>query len=251
LSRENVYQQDKDIATCQRRLSAKIVMNKKAIGLGVILLGAGLFYFFDPGDILSLEWLKTNQSLLDTFYQANSLTVMTGFVALFLVIGLFLLPGATLLSVCSGAVFGLPLGPLLVSLGSTLGAVLAFFVARYILRDWVEERFGERLQPIQAGLCENDIHYILVLRLVPLFPFFLVNIAMGASQVSWKMFMLGTLLGKLPATWVYANAGSHLVSLRSLSDITSPGMMGALTLLGLLALTPVIYKQRQKSKRTG
>jgi uncharacterized membrane protein YdjX (TVP38/TMEM64 family) len=227
------------------------MMNKKAIGLGVILLGAGLFYFFDPGDILSLEWLKTNQSLLDTFYQANSLTVMTGFVALFLVIGLFLLPGATLLSVCSGAVFGLPLGPLLVSLGSTLGAVLAFFVARYILRDWVEERFGERLQPIQAGLCENDIHYILVLRLVPLFPFFLVNIAMGASQVSWKMFMLGTLLGKLPATWVYANAGRHLVSLRSLSDITSPGMMGALTLLGLLALTPVIYKQRQKSKRTG
>ena len=227
------------------------MMNKKAIGLGVILLGAGLFYFFDPGDILSLEWLKTNQSLLDTFYQANSLTVMTGFVALFLVIGLFLLPGATLLSVCSGAVFGLPLGPLLVSLGSTLGAVLAFFVARYILRDWVEERFGERLQPIQAGLCENDIHYILVLRLVPLFPFFLVNIAMGASQVSWKMFMFGTLLGKLPATWVYANAGSHLVSLRSLSDITSPGMMGALTLLGLLALTPVIYKQRQKSKRTG
>ncbi|HIE80893.1 MAG TPA: TVP38/TMEM64 family protein [Nitrospinaceae bacterium] len=227
------------------------MMNKKAIGLGVILLGAGLFYFFDPGDILSLEWLKTNQSLLDTFYQANSLTVMTGFVALFLVIGLFLLPGATLLSVCSGAVFGLPLGPLLVSLGSTLGAVLAFFVARYILRDWVEERFGERLQPIQAGLCENDIHYILVLRLVPLFPFFLVNIAMGASQVSWKMFMLGTLLGKLPATWVYANAGSHLASLRSLSDITSPGMMGALTLLGLLALTPVIYKQRQKSKRTG
>ena len=227
------------------------MMNKKAIGLGVILLGAGLFYFFDPGDILSLEWLKTNQSLLDTFYQANSLTVMTGFVALFLVIGLFLLPGATLLSVCSGAVFGLPLGPLLVSLGSTLGAVLAFFVARYILRDWVEERFGERLQPIQAGLCENDIHYILVLRLVPLFPFFLVNIAMGASQVSWKMFMLGTLLGKLPATWVYANAGSHLASLRSLSDIPSPGMMGALTLLGLLALTPVIYKQRQKSKRTG
>ena len=227
------------------------MMNKKAIGLGVILLGAGLFYFFDPGDILSLEWLKTNQSLLDTFYQANSLAVMTGFVALFLVIGLFLLPGATLLSVCSGAVFGLPLGPLLVSLGSTLGAVLAFFVARYILRDWVEERFGERLQPIQAGLCENDIHYILVLRLVPLFPFFLVNIAMGASQVSWKMFMLGTLLGKLPATWVYANAGSHLVSLRSLSDITSPGMMGALTLLGLLALTHVIYKQRQKSKRTG
>ncbi len=231
------------------QILAKLMMNKKGVGLGVILLGAGLFYFFGYGDFLSLQWLKTNQGSLDTFYQADSLTMMAGFVALFLVIGLFLLPGATLLSVCSGAVFGLPLGPLLVSLGSTLGAVLAFFVARYILRDWVEEKFGDRFQSVQAGLCENDIHYILVLRLVPLFPFFLVNIAMGASQVSWKMFMLGTLLGKLPATWIYANAGSHLASLRSISDIASPGMVGALTLLALLALTPVIYKQMQKPKK--
>jgi uncharacterized membrane protein YdjX (TVP38/TMEM64 family) len=220
-------------------------MNKKTIGLG-ILLGTGLFYFLDPDDSLNLEWLKENQEPLEAFYKANGLTVMAGFVALFLVIGLFLLPGATLLSVFSGAVFGLPLGPLLVSLGSTLGAVLAFFVARYILRDWVEERFGERLHPIHEGLCENDINYILVLRLVPLFPFFLVNIAMGVSPISWKVFMLGTLLGKLPATWIYANAGSHLASLRSLSDITSPEVLGALTLLGLLAITPVIFKQMQK-----
>jgi uncharacterized membrane protein YdjX (TVP38/TMEM64 family) len=220
-------------------------MNKKTIGL-VILLGTGLFYFLDLGDSLNLEWLKENQDPLEAFYKANGLTVMAGFVALFLVIGLFLLPGATLLSVFSGAVFGLPLGPLLVSFGSTLGAVLAFFVARYILRDWVEERFGERLHPIHEGLCENDINYILVLRLVPLFPFFLVNIAMGVSPISWKVFMLGTLLGKLPATWIYANAGSHLTSLRSLSDITSPEVLGALTLLGLLAITPVIFKQMQK-----
>ncbi len=217
----------------------------------MILLGASLFYFIGPGDSLNLEWLKDNQEPLETFYQANSLTVMVGFVALFLVIGLFLLPGATLLSIFSGAVFGLPLGPLLVSLGSTLGAVLAFFVARYILRDWVEERFGERLNPIHEGLCENDIHFMLVLRLVPLFPFFLVNIAMGVSPISWKVFMVGTLLGKLPATWIYANAGSRIASLQSISEITSPGMLGALTLLGLLILTPVIYKQMQKPQKTG
>jgi uncharacterized membrane protein YdjX (TVP38/TMEM64 family) len=226
-------------------------MNKKNIGLCVILLGTGLFYFLAPEGFLNLEWLKKNQGPLETFYKANGLTVMAVFVALFLVIGVFLLPGATLLSVFSGAVFGLPLGPLLVSLGSTLGAVLAFFVARYILKDWVEERFGGRLHPVQEGLCENGINYILVLRLIPLFPFFLVNIAMGVSQISWKVFMAGTLLGKLPATWIYANAGSQLASLRSLSDIISPGVIGALTLLGLLALTPVIYKQIQKSKRTG
>jgi uncharacterized membrane protein YdjX (TVP38/TMEM64 family) len=138
-----------------------------------------------------------------------------------------------------------------VSLGSTFGAVVAFFVARYILRDWVEERFGEKLIPIHESLCENDIHFMLVLRLVPLFPFFLVNIAMGVSPISWKVFLVGTLLGKLPAIWIYANAGSHLANLQSISAVTSPGMLGALTLLVLLVLTPVIYKQRQKPKKTG
>jgi uncharacterized membrane protein YdjX (TVP38/TMEM64 family) len=225
--------------------------NKKCIGLGLILLGAGLFYFMSPDSFLNLGWIRENQDAMELLYKSNSLPVMAGFIGLFLVIGLFLLPGATLLSVLSGAVFGLPLGPLLVSLGSVLGAVLAFFVARTILRDWVEERFGERLHPIHEGLYENGIHYILVLRLVPLFPFFLVNIAMGVSSVSWKVFMVGTLVGKLPATWIYANAGSHLASLQSLSDITSPSVLGALTLLGLLALTPVIYKQMLKQKSTG
>ena len=224
-------------------------MNKKYIGLCVILLGTSIFYFFEIGDFLSLEWLKDNQRLLELFYQSNGLIVMVYFVTLFLVIGLFLLPGATLLSVFAGAVFGLPLGPLLVSLGSTLGAVLAFYVARYILKSWVEERFGERLHPIQEGLCKNDIHYMLFLRLVPLAPFFLVNIAMGASRISWKVFMAGTLLGKLPAIWIYANAGSNLASLRSLSDINSPRVIVALALLCFLTLIPVIYKKIKNSKR--
>ena len=224
-------------------------MNKKHIGLCVILLGTSIFYFFEIGDFLSLERLKDNQGLLELFYQSNRLTVMVCFVALFLVIGLFLLPGATLLSVFSGAVFGLPLGPLLVSLGSTLGAMLAFYVARYILKNWVEERFGERLHPIQEVLCKNDIHYMLFLRLVPFAPFFLVNIAMGASRISWKVFMAGTLLGKLPAIWIYANAGSNLANLGSLSDINSPRVIVALTLLCLLTLIPVIYKKIKNSKR--
>jgi uncharacterized membrane protein YdjX (TVP38/TMEM64 family) len=226
-------------------------MNNKSIWLCMILLGASLFYFFGPYDSLRLEWLKHNQRPLETFYRGNGFTGMVGFVGLFLVIGLFLLPGATILSVLSGAVFGLPLGPLLVSLGSTLGAVLAFFVARYILRDWVEERYGEKLNPIHEGLCENDTHYILALRLVPVFPFFLVNIAMGVSPISWKVFMVATLLGKLPATWIYANAGTHLASLQSFSDITSPGMLMALTLLSLLILMPVIYKKIRKPKNIG
>lgn len=219
------------------------------MGLCVILFGASIFYFFEIDNFLSFEWLKDNQRLLEIFYQSNPLTVMVCFVSLFLFIGLFLLPGATLLSVFSGAVFGLPLGPLLVSVGSTLGALLAFYVARYILKNWVEERFGERLHPIQEGLCKNDIHYMLFLRLVPIAPFFLVNIAMGASQISWKVFMAGTLLGKLPAIWIYANAGSNLANLRSLADINSPRIIVALTLLCLLTLIPVAYKKIKNPKR--
>jgi uncharacterized membrane protein YdjX (TVP38/TMEM64 family) len=219
------------------------------MGLCVIFFGASIFYFFEIGNFLSFEWLKDNQRLLEIFYQSNPLTVMVCFVSLFLFIGLFLLPGATLLSVFSGAVFGLPLGPLLVSVGSTLGALLAFYVARYILKNWVEERFGERLHPIQEGLCKNDIHYMLFLRLVPIAPFFLVNIAMGASQISWKVFMAGTLLGKLPAIWIYANAGSNLANLRSLADINSPRIIVALTLLCLLTLIPVAYKKIKNPKR--
>ena len=219
------------------------------MGLCVILFGASIFYFFEIDNFLSFEWLKDNQRLLEIFYQSNPLTVMVCFVSLFLFIGLFLLPGATLLSVFSGAVFGLPLGPLLVSVGSTLGALLAFYVARYILKNWVEERFGERLHPIQEGLCKNDIHYMLFLRLVPIAPFFLVNIAMGASQISWKVFMAGTLLGKLPAIWIYANAGSNLANLRSLADINSPRIIVALTLLCLFTLIPVVYKKIKNPKR--
>ena len=219
------------------------------MGLCVILFGVSIFYFFEIDNFLSFEWLKDNQRLLEIFYQSNPLTVMVCFVSLFLFIGLFLLPGATLLSVFSGAVFGLPLGPLLVSVGSTLGALLAFYVARYILKKWVEERFGERLHPIHEDLCKNDIHYMLFLRLVPIAPFFLVNIAMGASQISWKVFMAGTLLGKLPAIWIYANAGSNLANLRSLADINSPRIIVALTLLCLLTLIPVAYKKIKNPKR--
>ena len=219
------------------------------MGLCVILFGVSIFYFFEIDNFLSFEWLKDNQRLLEIFYQSNPLTVMVCFVSLFLFIGLFLLPGATLLSVFSGALFGLPLGPLLVSVGSTLGALLAFYVARYILKNWVEERFGERLHPIQEGLCKNDIHYMLFLRLVPIAPFFLVNIAMGASQISWKVFMAGTLLGKLPAIWIYANAGSNLANLRSLADINSPRIIVALTLLCLFTLIPVVYKKIKNPKR--
>ena len=219
------------------------------MGLCVILFGVSIFYFFEIDNFLSFEWLKDNQRLLEIFYQSNPLTVMVCFVSLFLFIGLFLLPGATLLSVFSGAVFGLPLGPLLVSVGSTLGALLAFYVARYILKKWVEEMFGERLHHIQDGLCENGIHYMLFMRLVPLAPFFLFNIAMSANRISWKVFMAGTLLGKLPAIWIYANAGSNLANLRSLADINSPRIIVALTLLCLLTLIPVAYKKIKNPKR--
>jgi uncharacterized membrane protein YdjX (TVP38/TMEM64 family) len=163
------------------------------------------------------------------------------------VVGLSL-PGATILTLCAGAIFGSVSGTLVVNVGATLGATLAFLAARFILRDWVEKKFGEKLQPFNEGFSKNAINYILFLRLVPLFPFFLVNLMSGLTKVKLPIYFLGTMVGILPGSFVYANAGSNLAQINSLSDIASPGVLGAFALLGIFALIPSIYK-RMKNKK--
>ena len=135
----------------------------------------------------------------------------------------------------------------MVNVGSTLGATLAFLMARYVLRAWMEKKFEDKIKPINEGICENAIHCILFFRLIPIFPFFLVNITLGLTKVPLKIFILGTFFGTMPATWVYANAGSNLVTINSFADIASPKVLGALTLLGMLVIAPIIYKKINKT----
>jgi uncharacterized membrane protein YdjX (TVP38/TMEM64 family) len=224
-------------------------MNKKILLIVVAILAIASFFYFDLGQYLSLESLKENKEKLNTFYKDNATGMILGFIGIYVVSTAFSLPGATILTLAGGAIFGPWVGTLAVNVGATLGATLAFLAARFLLRDWVEQKFGDRLKPFNEGFSNNAVNYILFLRLVPLFPFFLVNLVSGLTQVPIRVYFFGTMFGTLPGTFVYTNAGSNLASIESLSDIASPGVIGAFVLLGVFALIPTIYN-KFKSRKT-
>ncbi len=168
-------------------------MNKKLILLTLVGVGIVLFYVFDLQQYLSLESLKSNRNELDAVYQENSVAVIIGFVGIYFLVVALSLPGATILTLAGGAVFGSVAGMLIVNVGATLGATAAFLVARFILRDWVENKFGDKLEPINKGFSKNAINYLLFLRLVPLFPFFLVNLVSGITKVRLSVYFFGTM----------------------------------------------------------
>lgn len=141
------------------------------------------------------------------------------------------LPGAAVLTLAGGAVFGLGLGTLLVSFASSAGATIAFLLARTLLRQPVQQRFGARLAPIEAGLRRDGVLYLLSLRLVPVVPFFLVNVVMGLTPLPTRSFYLASQIGMLPGTLVYVNAGTQLAQLRSLEGILTPPLLLSLALL--------------------
>jgi len=224
-------------------------MKKKIALLGILAVGIALFFYFDLGRYLSLESLKANRDQLRAYYEANTWTMVLGFVAVYIVTVALSLPGATILTLTAGALFGPWVGTAVVNVGATVGATLAFLAARFLLRDWVEQKFGEKLKPFNDGFSQNAINYILFLRLVPLFPFFLINLASGLTKVRLSVYFFGTMFGIMPGSFVYCNAGSNLASINSLKDIASPGMLGAFALLGLFALIPTLY-QKFKAKKS-
>ncbi|MDH5764106.1 MAG: TVP38/TMEM64 family protein [Nitrospinota bacterium] len=224
-------------------------MKKKIILLSVIVIAVALFFVFDLGQYLSLESLKSNRDQLRTFYETNAAAMIAAFIGVYIVTVALSLPGATILTLCAGAIFGSVTGTLVVNVGATIGATLAFLAARFLLRDWVEKNFGAKLKPFNDGFSKNAINYMLFLRLVPLFPFFLINLVSGLTQIRLPIYFFGTMFGTLPGTFVYANAGSNLANINQLSDIASPQVLGAFALLGLFALIPTLYKLI-KSKKT-
>ena len=217
-------------------------MKKKIVLLLVMVVAVALFFVFDLGQYLSLESLRSNRDQLRAFYDANAVTMVAAFIGVYIVTVALSLPGATILTLCAGAIFGSVTGTLVVNVGATIGAMLAFLVARFLLRDWVEKKFGAKLKPFNDGFSKNAINYILFLRLVPLFPFFLVNLVSGLTKIRLPVYFFGTMFGILPGTFVYANAGSNLASINQLSDIASLEVLGAFALLGLFALIPTLYK---------
>jgi uncharacterized membrane protein YdjX (TVP38/TMEM64 family) len=205
------------------------------------LLGA--VFYFDLRQYLSLESLKANRDSLLAFAKANYATAVLLFIGIYILQTACSLPGGALLTIAGGFLFGSVLGTLYVNLGATVGATLAFLAARYLLREWVERKFGDRLGAIQQGFAKNAFSYLMTLRLVPAFPFFLVNLVSGLTRIDLGTYIVATALGIIPGSFVYAYAGRQLGTINSLKEIASPHVLLALTLLGLLALTPVLYRK--------
>ena len=217
--------------------------SKKVILLIIALLAVGLFFWFDLQRFLTLESLKAKRQTLLDFYATHTLAMVAGFMAVYIIQTALSLPGAAILSLASGAVFGSMMGTVYAVVSASIGATLAFLVTRYLLRDFVLARFGSRLEGMNRELEQRGLNYLLFLRLVPVFPFFLINLAAGLTRLPLRTFMVGTLLGIVPGGFVYVNAGASLATITSLSGIASPRVLGSFALLGLFALLPVLYSK--------
>ncbi|WP_425913623.1 FAD-dependent oxidoreductase [Pseudomonas sp. GWSMS-1] len=212
-------------------------MNSRKIALmGLILALLGSFFVFDIGQYLNLEALKAQQVALNTQVAEQPWLAAGLFFLAYVAVTALSLPGAALMTLLGGALFGLIEGFVLISFASTLGASLAMLSSRFLLRDWVQSRFGQRLASIDAGVEREGAFYLFALRLVPLFPFFLINLAMGLTRLPLRTYWWVSQLGMLPGTLVYVNAGRELGQLESLSGILSPGLLGAFVLLGVFPL---------------
>ncbi|RJP94106.1 MAG: pyridine nucleotide-disulfide oxidoreductase [Desulfobacteraceae bacterium] len=208
---------------------------KIMVVLTVALLVA-VFFFFDLGHYLSFETLKSRQTALASYHTDHQVMTIAVYMAVYILVAALSLPGAAVMTLAGGAIFGLWLGLLLVSFASTIGATLAFLAARFLLKDAVQSKFGDRLNAINQGIEKDGAFYLFTLRLVPVFPFFVINLVMGLTPIRVGVFYIVSQIGMLAGTAVYVNAGTQLAKIDSLSGILSPGLIFSFALLGVFPL---------------
>jgi uncharacterized membrane protein YdjX (TVP38/TMEM64 family) len=204
----------------------------------VVIVAAlvGAFFYFDLGSFLSLGYLKTVHGEAVAYVADNVLFSMLGFFVFYVLVTALSLPGATIMTLGAGAVFGMSKGMLVVSFASTAGATLAMLISRTLLQDWVQGRFADQLTTVNEGLRKDGAFYLFSLRMVPLFPFFIINLVMGLTRIPAWQFIWVSQVGMLAGTVVFIFAGTQLAAVTSLSDVLSPGLILALSLLGLFPL---------------
>ena len=225
-------------------------MSKTKIPVIVALAAAlGCFYFFDLGRFITLGFVQSQIMALQEFRETNFPLAAVLYFLAYVVITAFSIPGAIIVTLLGGAMFGLFWGTLLASFASSIGATAAFLIARLLLRDWVQSRFGDSLTPINEGIEKDGEFYLFSLRMVPLFPFFLVNLAMGLTPIRVRSFYCISQLGMLMGTVVYVNAGVELARINSLSDLVSAPVLASLALLGVSPLIGRAIVNRLKRKK--
>ncbi|MBI3157450.1 MAG: FAD-dependent oxidoreductase [Burkholderiales bacterium] len=209
---------------------------RKIVLLAIVVALVAAFFAFDLGRLLSLDYVKGAQAQLDALYAERPLQVIGAYFAIYVAVTALSLPGAAIMTLLGGAIFGLVVGTVVVSFASTIGATLAMLVARYLLRDGVRARFGARLAEIDKGVQREGGFYLFTLRLVPIFPFFVINLLMGLTAMKARTFFGVSQLGMLAGTIVYVNAGTQLARIDSLAGILSPALVGSFVLLGIFPL---------------
>ena len=209
-------------------------MNKsKLVVVAGIVVAIGAFFALGGHRYLSFENIKAQQAAIDAYYRSSPARAVLGFFLVYVAVTGLSLPGAAIMTLAAGAIFGLGWGTLIVSFASTLGATLAFLASRFLLRDWVQHKFGQQLRAVNEGVATDGAQYLFTLRLIPAVPFFVINLAMGLTPLRAWTFYWVSQLGMLAGTLVFVNAGTQLAQLQSLSGILSPGLLGAFVLLGI------------------
>lgn len=209
---------------------------KKIILLIVVAAAVAAFFYFDAGQWLTLEQLKNQQASLEAYRAENPVLVALLYILLYIVVTALSLPGAAIMTLSGGAIFGVFWGTIFANISATIGATLAFLIARFILGNWVQEKFGDRIEPINKGIEQDGGFYLFSLRLVPVFPFFIINVVMGLTKIKTFTFFWVSQVGMLAGAAVYANAGTQLAKIDSLSGIASPGLLISFVLLGVFPL---------------
>lgn len=204
--------------------------------LGLIAILIALFFLLGWQDYFSLSYLKQQHEAILAYRGTHPKISILIYTLIYIAVTGLSLPGATILTLAGGAIFGLFWGTVIVSIASTIGATAAFLAARYLFRDSLEQKFASQLAVINTGIEKDGGYYLFTLRLVPLFPFFAINILMGLTKMQTGTFFWVSQLGMLAGTIVYVNAGTQLGAIQSLSDISSPALIGSFILLGIFPL---------------
>jgi uncharacterized membrane protein YdjX (TVP38/TMEM64 family) len=200
---------------------------KRIAVASLLVVGLAAWFLLDLGQYLTLDALKAQQAAIEGFYRANPLLVLATFFAIYVILTALSVPGAVIMTLGAGAVFGVATGTLIVSFASSIGATLAFLASRYLFHDAVQTRFGARLRSVNDGVARDGAFYLFSLRLVPVFPFFAVNLLMGLTPIrTWTYYWVSQ-TGMLLGTVVYVNAGTQLARIEALSDIASPGLLAS------------------------
>jgi pyruvate/2-oxoglutarate dehydrogenase complex dihydrolipoamide dehydrogenase (E3) component/uncharacterized membrane protein YdjX (TVP38/TMEM64 family) len=213
-----------------------VVNLRKLLLLVAVVLGIGAFFAFDLGRFLTLDYIKGSQAAFGELYASQPFKVAAVYFLIYVAATALSLPGAAIITLAGGAIFGLGWGTLIVSFASTAGATLAFLMSRFVLRSSIEDKFGNRLAEINKGIAKDGAFYLFTLRLIPVVPFFVINLVMGLTKMKALTFYWVSQLGMLAGTLVYVNAGTQLAQIDSLQGILSPGLIGSFVLLGLFPL---------------